>query len=461
MKEIFLQIKNKIDKKQAAIAIVGLGYVGLPLVKSFGEKGFFVYGYDLDQTKIEKLKKGVKYVTDIEPEDTTRLIKKGLFVPTGDAAVLREADVVIICVPTPLRKVTLPDISYVAKASQTVGKYVRRGQLIILESTSYPGTTREVLLPQLQKSGLKAERDFFLCFSPERVNPGDKKFPVTKIPKVVGGFSPQASDLARGLYAAIIEKIFVVSSPEAAEMCKLLENTFRLVNIALVNEFAMVAHKMKVNIWEVIEAAKTKPFGFMPFYPGPGAGGHCLAGNEALVLDEKDLRQVTTFKDLFDDKYSNGCQKHSVGGVDYVKPKGVKVLSFDIDKQASVFKRVGMLSRRKASGPILKVITNDNRQLCLTDRHPMLVEKQGKIAIKWACDLEPGDRLPVTTINPKSNERQNNTIDLIEAIKHADLVAKTRVRIKDQSWADNRPWQLPAAAPLWGHPPVQTAPRHR
>jgi len=274
--QIYDSLSKKIKEKSAKIGIVGLGYVGLPLAQAFAEKGFYVYGYDLDHNKIAKLKKGVKYVTDVDPGEITALIKKNKFFPTSDAAVISHCDAVIVCVPTPLRKVTVPDISYVVAASKAVGKYVKRGQLIILESTSYPGTTREVLLPELKKGGLKEERDFFLCFSPERVNPGDKNFPVTKIPKVVGGLSPAAAELAALLYGTIIKNIFRVSSPEAAETCKLLENTFRLVNIALVNEFAMVCHKMKIDIWEVIAAAKTKPFGFMPFYPGPGAGGHCL-----------------------------------------------------------------------------------------------------------------------------------------------------------------------------------------
>ena len=303
-------LSKKIKERTAKIAIVGLGYVGLPLAQAFAEKGFYVYGYDLDAGKVDKLKKGIKYITDVDPKDILALIKKDKFFPTCDAAMISLCDAVIICVPTPLRKVTVPDISYVVAASKAVGKYVKRGQLVILESTSYPGTTREILLPELKKGGLKEERDFLLCFSPERVNPGDKKFPVTSIPKVVGGLSPAATEAAALLYGTIIKNIFRVSSPEAAETCKLLENTFRLVNIALVNEFAMVCHKMKIDIWEVIAAAKTKPFGFMPFYPGPGAGGHCLAGKESLLVQTNNSQSMTTFKDLFEAKYSNGCPKH-------------------------------------------------------------------------------------------------------------------------------------------------------
>jgi len=269
-------IKDKIEKKKAKICIVGLGYVGLPLAVAFAKKGFFVYGFDNNQSRVDKLKTGSKYIDDVCPGEALSLIKKKRFLPTADEKVLGLSEAVIICVPTPLRKVKIPDISYVIKAANTVRKYLKKGQLVVLESTSFPATTREVVLPILKKTGLKEEKDFFLCFSPERVNPGDKKFPLVKIPKVVGGLSFKSSQLAKSLYSKIIRKIFVVSNPETAETAKLLENTFRLVNIALANEFAVVAHKLKIDIWEVIEAAKTKPFGFMPFYPGPGVGGHCL-----------------------------------------------------------------------------------------------------------------------------------------------------------------------------------------
>ncbi len=269
-------LEEKISNKKANLCIVGLGYVGLPLVVALAKKGYSVSGLDTNPKRIQRLKKGEKYIEDIDPKETSKLIKAKKFFPTTDESMLSKAEVIIICVPTPLRKVKIPDISYVVKAAKTIKKYLRKGQLIILESTSFPTTTREVVLPQLKKSGLKEEKDFFLCFSPERVNPGDKKYPLTKIPKVVGGLSKKSTKLAESLYSKIINKVHTVSSPEVAESSKLLENTFRLVNIALVNEFAIVANKLGVSIWEVIEVAKTKPFGFMPFYPGPGVGGHCI-----------------------------------------------------------------------------------------------------------------------------------------------------------------------------------------
>jgi len=272
----FKLLKDKISNKKAKICVIGLGYVGLPLAVFFAKKGFFVYGLENNPSRIDKLKKGEGYILDVDPKDTNAILKKGKFFPTNDEKILSDADVIIICVPTPLRKVKIPDISYVVAASKMIKRFLRPGQLVILESTSFPTTTREVILPQLRKTKLKEEKDYFLCFSPERVNPGDSKFPLTKIPKVVGGLSPKSTELACQLYSKIIVKVHPVSSPEVAESAKLLENTFRLVNIALVNEFAIVANKLGINVWEVIEASKTKPFGFMPFYPGPGVGGHCI-----------------------------------------------------------------------------------------------------------------------------------------------------------------------------------------
>lgn len=272
----FLQLKRKIALKKAKITIVGLGYVGLPLGVEFAKKGYFVYGYETNKRRIKHLYNQEEYISDIDPKVCLNLIKKNKFRPTNSQRVLRDSDVIIICVPTPLRKVKIPDISYIVLAAKTIKKYLRKGQLIILESTSYPTTTREVVLPILNNSGLTEGKDFFLCFSPERVNPGDKEHPFIKIAKIVGGLSGKSGMLSKMLYAKIIKKVVIVSSCEVAESAKLLENTFRLVNIGLVNEFAMVANRLGVSIWEIIEAAKTKPFGFMPFYPGPGIGGHCI-----------------------------------------------------------------------------------------------------------------------------------------------------------------------------------------
>ena len=272
----FQLLKAKIVSSQAKVAVVGLGYVGLPLALALAKRGYFTWGLDKNLSRIEKLKKGEQYIVDVSPKEVLSLIKAKKFFPTVEESVLGESDVIIICVPTPLRKVKVPNISYIIEATKTIGWYLRKAQLVILESTSFPGTTREVVLPLLKKSKLKEEKDFFLCFSPERVNPADKKHPLEKIPKIVGGLTPASSSLAKALYSKIVKKVKVVSSPEVAETAKLLENTFRLVNIALVNEFLIFCHKLGISVWEVISSAKTKPFGFMPFYPGPGLGGHCI-----------------------------------------------------------------------------------------------------------------------------------------------------------------------------------------
>ncbi len=306
-------LEEKINKKKAKICIIGLGYVGLPLAVAFGRKGYSVIGLDNSKSRIARLKKGEQYIVDVDSKEVLSLIKKGKFSPTTNQKVLKTSDIIIICVPTPLRKVKIPDISYIVAASKTVGKYLKEGQLVILESTSYPTTTREVVLPILKKTKLKEEKDFFLCFSPERVNPGDKKFPLTKIPKIVGGLSNKSNKLAKSLYSKIIKAVFTVSSPEVAESSKLLENTFRLVNIALVNEFTMVAERLGINMWEVVEAAKTKPFGFMPFYPGPGVGGHCIPA-DPLYLSWKSKKlgfktkmiDLAAYMDHFMPKYTVG-----------------------------------------------------------------------------------------------------------------------------------------------------------
>jgi UDP-N-acetyl-D-glucosamine dehydrogenase len=271
---MYKRLLKLIQSKQAKVCVLGLGYVGLPIAVEFAKKGFFVYGFDTKQTRIEQLKKGVSYIDDISNKDIKTVLNK--FHPAYDAKILSKADVIIICVPTPLRKRKIPDMSYIIKASRVISKYLRKGQLIVLESTTYPGTTRDIVLPALANHKFKEGRDFFLSFSPERIDPGNPIYTFKKIPKVVGGISKEATTLTAALYSKVIEKVVPVSSAETAEIVKLLENTFRIVNIGLINEFAMVCDKFNIDPWEVVEAAKTKPFGFMPFYPGPGTGGHCI-----------------------------------------------------------------------------------------------------------------------------------------------------------------------------------------
>jgi UDP-N-acetyl-D-glucosamine dehydrogenase len=267
---------ERIVARRTRVGIIGLGYVGLPLAVEFAKAGFDVVGFDVDASKVSQINVGRSYIPDVSASELSTVVASGKLSATTDMSRLGEMDVVDICVPTPLRKTKDPDLSYIVKAVEAVAATLRPEQLVILESTTYPGTTDEVVQPMLEAKGLKADRDFFLAFSPERVDPGNTQFPTSKIPKVVGGLGPASTELASALYGAVVARVVPVSSTRVAEMVKLLENTFRAVNIGLVNEITLMCHKMDINVWEVIDAAGTKPFGFMPFYPGPGLGGHCI-----------------------------------------------------------------------------------------------------------------------------------------------------------------------------------------
>ncbi|MCD5390393.1 nucleotide sugar dehydrogenase [candidate division NPL-UPA2 bacterium] len=271
-----MSVKDKIIKRKAKVAVIGLGYVGLPLAVEFARAGFRTTGIDIDKERVRKINAGKSYLLDVAREELSPLVKKERLKATDDYKVLKDIDALCICVPTPLRKTKEPDVSHIMDSAKEVARYLRKGQLIILESTTYPGTTREIILPMLQKKGLKVGRDFYLAFSPERIDPGNPQYKTKNIPKVVGGITALCTEMARLLYQQVIEKVIAVSSSDTAEMVKLSENTFRTVNIALANELALISNRLGIDVWEVISAASTKPFGFMPFYPGPGLGGHCL-----------------------------------------------------------------------------------------------------------------------------------------------------------------------------------------
>jgi len=277
------RLKERLLNKEAQIGVVGLGYVGLPLSMTFNAGGFSVLGFEKSAQKVEFLNEGVSYIQDVASKEVKKFTKTLKFAATLNFERLKECDVIVICVPTPLAKSQDPDMSFILSALDSIEKYLGEGQLIILESTTYPGTTREVMLPKLEAAGMKfgdkefkCGRDFFLAFSPERVDPGNPTYNTYNTPKVVGGVTEQCGDLACIFYSQVLEKVVRVSSPESAEMVKLLENTFRAVNIGLVNEVAIMSEKLGIDCWEIIEAASSKPFGFMPFYPGPGLGGHCI-----------------------------------------------------------------------------------------------------------------------------------------------------------------------------------------
>jgi UDP-N-acetyl-D-glucosamine dehydrogenase len=269
-------LEEKIRSRAADVGIVGLGYVGLPLAVEFAKAGFSVTGIDVSEPKRRRVNAGESYVADVPNAKLAPLVESGKLRATSDFSAVRELDTVNICVPTPLRKTKDPDMSFIVSACQEIASHLHSGMLIILESTTYPGTTEELVLPMLEKPGLRVGRDFFLCFSPERVDPGNPKYQTANIPKVVGGCTPACTEMGRLFYAQALERVVPVSSTQVAEMVKLLENTFRMINIGLANEVALMCNRMGIDVWEVIDAAATKPFGFMPFYPGPGLGGHCI-----------------------------------------------------------------------------------------------------------------------------------------------------------------------------------------
>ncbi|HNV02786.1 MAG TPA: nucleotide sugar dehydrogenase [Vicinamibacterales bacterium] len=271
-----MTLLERVQRKDCNVGVIGLGYVGLPLAVELALGGFRVTGFDVDAWKVGELNAGRSYIPDVPQPDLAKVVASGRFAATTAMDRLAEMDCIDIAVPTPLRKTKDPDMSYIVQAVEAVKQHLRKGQLVSLESTTYPGTTDELVRPMLEETGLKAGRDFYLAFSPERVDPANPQYLTKNIPKIVGGFDQASTDIACALYGSVVTKTVPVSSTVVAEMAKLLENTFRSVNIGMVNELALMCHRMKIDVWEVIDAAKTKPFGFMPFYPGPGLGGHCI-----------------------------------------------------------------------------------------------------------------------------------------------------------------------------------------
>jgi UDP-N-acetyl-D-glucosamine dehydrogenase len=375
-------LEERIRSRKARVGIVGLGYVGLPLAVEFAKAGFEVTGIDLSEAKVAKVNAGESYIADI-PEGVFRpLVESGRISATSDFGVISQLDTVNICVPTPLRKTKDPDMSYIVSACQQIAKYFHKGMLVILESTTYPGTTDEVVRPMLETADMKVGRDFFLCFSPERVDPGNPKYQTANIPKVVGGSTPACTEVGALFYSQALQTVVPVSSTQVAEMVKLLENTFRMINIGLANEIAMMCGRMDINVWEVIEAAATKPFGFMPFYPGPGLGGHCIpidpfylswktkqAGIEARFIELAGYinGQMPMF---VVDKVQNALNDHAKP----VKSSHIHVLGVaykkDIDdvRESPALDIIQLLARRGArmsySDPFVPHVRFDGFELC-------------------------------------------------------------------------------------------------
>jgi len=363
-------LQEKIAKRKVKVAVIGLGYVGLPLALEFAKAKIQTLGIDVDETRVRQIASGLSYIPDVPTAELRRVVSSGHLAATSNYAHLSEIDAAFICVPTPFTKAKDPDIHYIIDASIQIAKHLHREELIILQSTTYPGTTEEDVLPILERSGLRAGVDFYLAFSPERIDPGNKRYGVKNTPKVVGGLTAKDTELAAALFSLIIDKkqIHRVSCPRSAEMCKLLENIFRSVNIALVNELTKLADRMKIDIWEVIEAASTKPFGFMPFYPGPGVGGHCIPVDPYyLSWKAREYDFYTKFIELAAEVNQSMPYYTAFKVIDALnrhdKPiKGAKILVL-----GAAFKRDIDDARNSPSLELLKILDSKGAKVCYHD----------------------------------------------------------------------------------------------
>jgi UDP-N-acetyl-D-glucosamine dehydrogenase len=418
-------ISERIRSRTAKVGVIGLGYVGLPLAVEFANAGFAVVGIDVQTWKVDELNAGCSYIQDVPADAVQRHVEAGRLRATTDCSVIVDLDTINIAVPTPLRKTKDPDMSFVVNAAEQVAQHIHPGLLVILESTTYPGTTEELLLPMFEKSGLKVGEDFFLCFSPERVDPGNPQFSTRNIPKVVGGVTPACTEMGALFYSQALDKVIPVSSTTVAEMVKLLENTFRMINIGLANEIATMCDRMGVNVWEVIDAAATKPFGFMPFYPGPGLGGHCIpidpfylswkskqAGIEARFIDlaghingQMPRFVVDKVQNALNDqgKPLKGSHIH-IAGVAYKR---------DIDdlRESPALDVILLLERRGArityTDPYIPSLRLDGHQLTSSNLNESAAE---------------ADCVVIVT--------DHTTIDFVALVDHANLIVDTRNALK-------------------------------
>jgi len=386
-------LEEKIRSRTAVVGVIGLGYVGLPLVAGFARAGFPVVGFDIDSAKVSSLAANHSYIAHFPDSILEELHRDRRFVATSEFSRLGEADAILVCVPTPLTPHREPDLSYIESTARQIALAARPGQLVVLESTTYPGTTEEILLPALESAGLVIDRDFYLAFSPEREDPNNPDFTLENIPKVVGGVTPRSGELAAMLYGSVVRKVVPVGSARVAEATKLVENIFRSVNIALVNELKICFDRMGIDVWEVLDAASTKPFGFMRFDPGPGWGGHCLAGSEMVRIRSNSLNSILPLHDLFD-RYRTRLPALPIQGAEVILPDDLEALSIDPQSGSTEWRPVSYLFKRRFAGEFAEISFEGNRKLRTTDRHPMLVLKENRLEIREARELREGDRVP-------------------------------------------------------------------
>jgi UDP-N-acetyl-D-glucosamine dehydrogenase len=420
--EPFRDLQRKIASKQARLGVIGLGYVGLPLGMTLSAAGFNVTGVDIDTNRVDAVNAGRSYITDISDQELQKAIEENRFRASSDLADLAQLDAISICVPTPLRKTKDPDMSYVISAADAIAKYLRPGQLIILESTTYPGTTEELVLPILEAGGLKVGQEFFVAYSPERVDPGNANYSTKDIPKVVGGVTPRCVQLASALYGSAMTKIVEVSSTRVAEMVKLLENTFRSVNIALVNEIAMMCAHMNLDVWEVIKGASSKPFGFMPFHPGPGLGGHCIP-IDPLYLEWKS--KIDGLESRFiglADKINSGMPRFVVTrAMELLNETGKAVRGARVHILGVTYKKDISDSRESPAIEVIKLLTGLGAAVSYSDPFvPSLnVEGHRLKAVQPSAEVLCSSDLAIIVTN-------HTAFDYAEIIRNAPLVFDTR-----------------------------------
>ncbi len=430
MSQRAVNLVKKIKSRKAKVGVIGLGYVGLPLVKAFLSEDFFVFGFDVDLRKVDMLNKGKSYLIHVDAKDLKKYIAAQKFLATDDFSKLKNVDVVVICVPTPLDSHRNPDLSYVLNTTRTIAKYLHRGQLIVLESTTYPGTTEEDMLPILESTGLKAGDDFFLAYSPERENPGDKNFSTASVPKVVGGLTTNCQRCAIAFYDQIVVNTVPVSSPKVAEATKLLENIFRSVNIALVNEMKMIFDRMGIDVWEVVKAASTKPFGFMPFFPGPGYGGHCIPVDPFyLTWKAKEVDYQTKFIELAGE--INIFMPYYVVGktIDALNEKGKTIKGAKILVLGLSYKKDIDDSRESPALKIISILQGKGIYVACNDPYvPLSMKYRDYPGLKLRSvkltekSLRSFDALIIAT--------DHSVYDFDWIVKHSNLVVDTRNAVK-------------------------------